>query len=202
MKFYRILSYVFHPVLYPLVSIFLALHILPYFFPEGTVKYIYLTAFIGGVVFPLFSMWIFKANGMISSFLLPEIRERKYPFLLFIFLSYLLGRLYVRVTGNPDVALYFYSGSMGIFILFELLLFNIKASMHTLAIGTSLGYFLVISAEYRINMLGIFTVLVLLFAVVGYARYRLGAHSIAEVITGFVVGLLSPLVTFVLLFWL
>jgi hypothetical protein len=193
MQFYRFVSYLFHPVVYPVFIVWVYLKTAPYYISTKIQHYVLYITLVGAVLLPVLILWFLKKSGIITSFKLPGREERKHPFLLFIMIAFLLGRLFMKVTGLEVIALYYYAGAAGMSMLYACLFIRLKASMHTLAIGVSTGYLLYLSVLHRINMLWMIVLFFLLFALVGYARYKLRAHSLQEIFLGYICGLVAPL---------
>ena len=193
MQFYRFISYLFHPVVFPVPVVWMYLRTAPYYISSKTQHYVLYITLVGAVMLPIFILGLLKKSGIITSFKLPKPEERKYPFILFIIIAFLLGRLFTKVAGLEDIALYFFAGAAGMGMLYVALFFHIKASMHTLALGVSTGYLLFLSIHHRINLLWILVLFFFLFALVGLSRYKLEAHNIREIFLGYIGGLAAPL---------
>ena len=110
-----------------------------------------------------------------------------------ITLFYLLGNTLNKTSSLTDLGLLFYATSLGLFIIYLLFNFNIKASIHLLSLGISIGFFMVLSSVYNQNLAILIIVLILLSGVLASARLHLEAHTNKEIYIGFFVGVLSNL---------
>ena len=137
----------------------------------------------------------FKRIKIIRNYRIETIKERKMPVVLMVFLYFFLGQSMNNVY-IKDLALLFYSTSLGLFILFIFFYFQKKISIHLLSLGIPLGFFMVLSYSYQqaflIEIIGIF----LISGLVGSSRLHLKAHTHKEVFSGFFIGVLSVFLVF------
>ena len=149
--------------------------------------------FVVTYLIPLVILIIFKKINIIKSYKTESIKERKLPVAIMITLFYLLGNTLNKTSSLTDLSLLFYATSFGLFIIYLLFNFNIKASIHLLSLGISIGFFMVLSSVYNQNLAILIIVLILLSGVLASARLHLEAHTNKEIYIGFFVGVLSNL---------
>jgi hypothetical protein len=135
---------------------------------------------------------------MIHSFHLRSIEERKFPLLLFAFLAILIGRMLFKLVLVNDLAIYFVSGGFAMLLAYWFLWLEIKVSIHTMGVGSLIGFVIQISLSYHQNYLVVIALLFVLFGVLANSRLNLKAHTFREVLWGLFIGilpqLLSPLI--------
>jgi len=133
---------------------------------------------------------------MISDYHLRNIDERKFPVLFFIMLSFLLGRAMVSTEIADLLAFSFFGVAFA--LSFTYLLFNIKikTSLHTLGIGGIIGFVMVMSYEYRLNFNSLLAGLFIIAGLIGVSRLALNAHRPKEIYIGFLLGLISQVISF------
>ncbi len=202
MRLYRILSFLFHPVVYP-VSIFgLYMKVSPYYFDANQRLHLTYIILAGTVLVPVLILALFKSKGFIDSFELTGTGERKLPFALFLFLSFTLWKMFYHFPQLKDFSLYFLSGTLAIGVQLLLLFRQVKISMHTLAAGSSVGFVIWMSAVYRINLLWILILLFLVAGAVAVSRLKLQAHNVKEVAWGFALGIIATLLPGFLIYFI
>ncbi len=196
MKFSKFISYFFHPINFPIIGsliyfLFLPKHIFK------TQEYTILTVIlIGSYIFPLILLIMLKYFGMISSYYLATIEERKFPAILFIGISYIIGD-WLYKSGVVDLLALFYFGyGVGITISYILLHLKIKASLHSLAISGLIGFLICFSYSYQINLIYIFIVLFILSGIIASSRLKLKAHTINEIWIGLLLGIISQFIAY------
>ena len=187
-------SYLFHPVFIPLyVSLFLVyLHPSAFAgFSDAEKKQTILIIILNLVFFPLISVLLLKAVGFIDSVFLRTQKDRIIPYIaagIFYFWTYTVFRQ------QPQYPLLLTSFVLGIFIASSAaLIANIyfKISMHAIAMGGWLGFFLIISHTQSMLMTWPIAAVLLLTGLVSSARLLTGSHKPNEVYAGILVGILT-----------
>ena len=198
MKFAKLISFVFHPIIVPIASALLYFIIIPNHLPKEFSYYVLGLIFITTYILPVVLLFFLKKVKLIEDFYLNSINERKFPVSFFVVLSFLIGNLLLNNGySNINVLAYsFFACSLALAIVYILFFFKIKTSLHTLAIGGQIGFMSVISHYYNSNLLLLLIVLFLLLGVVATARLQLKVHTLLEVIIGFFVGFLSQILIY------
>ena len=198
--FFKVISYIFHPLFIPIAGTIAYFQITPKYSPVEVQSATILPIFILTVVIPIISFLILRNIGLVQSPQLPSLKERKYPFYLSLVL---LTLILLKVIPNNYIAeLYFYFVGLiiGTFAATLLLFFKIKSSMHLMGMGTLCMFLTSLSIHFEINITLALSVLILLTGLVATSRLFLKAHSKAEVVVGFCIGAISQLLT--IQYWL
>ncbi|RZW43778.1 MAG: hypothetical protein EX263_11375 [Flavobacteriaceae bacterium] len=136
----------------------------------------------------------------IKSMHLETARERVIPLIIFIFIIILIMN---RVFPSNELIepYYFMVGILGSTISCLILaLLKIKASIHMMAIGGVLMFFIALGIHFNINIIGSIALIFIIAGAVASSRLHLRAHSAIEIVIGFFIGLLPQLV--ILNYWL
>lgn len=149
--------------------------------------------FIVTYLIPLFILIVFKKLKIIKSYQTESIKERKLPVVLMIFLFYLLANTINNIANLKDLGLLFYATSLGLFVIYILFFFKIKASIHLLSLGISAGFFMALSSNYSQSYLIVIIPIFLLAGLLASARLHLKAHTVKEVYIGFFLGIIMTL---------
>jgi len=196
MFIYKLISYVFHPLLFSFLGSFLYLYLSPKHILKEQEYIILLIVFVSTYIIPILLLALLKRVNMISDYHLRNIEERKFPILFFIMLSFLIGRAMVSTQIADLLAFSFFGVAFA--LSFTYLLFNIKikTSLHTLGIGGIIGFVMVMSYEYRLNFNSLLAGLFIIAGLIGVSRLALNAHRPKEIYIGFVLGLISQVISF------
>lgn len=198
--FLKVLSYLFHPLFIPIMGTLSYFVITPKYSPREVQSGNILPIFILTVIIPIFIYFILRTLGVVSNIFLPKVGERKYP--LMISLGLLLMIVIKVIPNNFTIELYYFFLGLiaATFSCLLLLLFNYKSSLHMMGMGTLLMFLIGLSIHFEINITIAISAVTLAAGLVATARLYFQAHSRSEVLIGFLLGLISQLLTFK--FWL
>ena len=196
MRFYNLISVIFHPMVIPTIGVIL------YFLPVPTSLQTEQKLAVLGLIFvstyliPLCILFLFKKLKIINTYRADTIKERKVPIAIMIVLFYLLGNTFNNISDLRDLTFLFYGTSLGLFLIYVFFLFKIKTSIHLLSLGIATSFFMLINRLHVFNFMWIVIVCVLLSGLVASARLHLKAHTTHEVYLGYAFGFLSPIILF------
>lgn len=189
MRFHKIISTLFHPIVMPTIGIML------YFLVttkqiEPYQKLLAILIIFGTTYFtPLVLLFILKSLKKIDSYQLKKRKERKLPLAIMVVLFYTLGNLFKRILILEEISLLFHATSLGLIITYFLLNFSIKSSIHLLSIGISCGFFMTVALKSDESYMLIIIINFLIAGLLGSARLHLKAHSPKEVYVGLLIGI-------------
>jgi len=158
--------------------------------------------------YPIVILLLLRGTGLVKSIAMPDKKQRIIPYLA---TSIFYLWFYVNVRGNPDFPPEFVVLLMsGIVCLFMCFFINIwdKISLHAagtmalvvncalITIVFSDGYFDVILGQlrYEVSMLIIIIVALIICGAVSASRLLLRSHTPMQIYTGWLVGVLSPII--------
>jgi membrane-associated phospholipid phosphatase len=133
---------------------------------------------------------------MIESYKLDTIEERKFPIIFFIILSFMIGNLLINIQVVDLLAFSFYGTAISLCLTYILFSAKIKTSLHMIGIGGILSFIIIMSFEYKLNYNLIIAILFVLAGVIAVSRLALKAHLPKEVYIGFLVGMVSQLISY------
>ncbi|MGB5819544.1 MAG: hypothetical protein WBG90_08670 [Saonia sp.] len=198
--FLLVISYIFHPLFIPFAGTMTYFLVTPKYSPLELQSGNILPIFILTVIIPIISFLILKNMGIVKSIFMPSIKERKYP--LYISISLFFMILIKVIPNNYTAELYYYfvgliaATSSSLFLLF----IDFKSSMHMMGIGSFLMFLIGLSVHFEINITMAISLFTLVAGLIATSRLYLKAHSKAEVFIGFLIGMMSQLLT--IKFWL
>jgi hypothetical protein len=196
MKFYKIISFIFHPLLFSFIGTFLFLFLSPKHFIKKQEYIILIVIFVSTYILPVLLLMLLKKMEFINDYHLRTIEERKFPVLFFTVLSFLIGRMLLNIQIVNLLAFSFFGLTLALSATYLFFLFNIKSSLHTLGMGGIVGFVIVMSLEYQLNFNLLIAILFIISGVVAVSRIKLNAHQNKEVYIGFLIGILSQLISF------
>jgi len=196
MKFSKFISYFFHPINFPILGSILYFLLIPEHIYKQQ-EHIFITVIlIGTYIFPLFLVLLFKRFGMIDSLHMETIEERKFPTIMFIAISLILGNWLFQSNLVNLLSLFYFGYALFLLCSYLFLKFNIKLSLHLAAIGGLIGFLIYFSTYYQINLIIILVTLFALSGIIAYSRLRLQAHKPNEIILGYVLSIISQFLVY------
>ncbi|MFD1314310.1 hypothetical protein [Namhaeicola litoreus] len=195
----KIISYIFHPVLFSTVGSLVYFIIVPNHIPKKQEYIILAIIFVSTYILPLLLLYTLKHFGLIESLEIFSIQERKFPVIFLIILTFMLGKMLTALGGVDLLGVSFYGTCIGLLLIYLLFSVNIKASIHTMGMGTLIGFTMIMSLYYEMNLIWLIAIFVILFGFLGSARLALKAHKPFEVYIGVLIGIFSQLAVFSIL---
>ncbi len=199
----HIISYVFHPLLFPSFGTAAIIFANPHLFGNFDFRQQSLWVFLVFMltfVFPAVWLVMMRKLQMIDSLKLETTKERIIPYIATATFYLWTYRMFRPSTSNTMFANEFISSMMmgaaiAIFIGFFINIFQ-KISLHAIGAGCFFGLTLVLVrySDYNLTLLLISAVLV--GGIIGSARLILNAHQPSEIFMGYFVGFLGQFVAF------
>lgn len=196
MRFYNLISVIFHPMVIPTIGVILYFLLVPTSLQTEQKLAVLGLIFVSTYLIPLCILFLFKKLKIINTYRADTIKERKVPIAIMIVLFYLLGNTFNNISDLRDLTFLFYGTSLGLFLIYVFFLFKIKTSIHLLSLGIATSFFMLINRLHVFNFMWIVIVCVLLSGMVASARLHLKAHTTYEVYLGYAFGFLSPIILF------
>ena len=198
MKFNKFISFVFHPIIIPIVGTLLYFIFLPRHIDENVERSIILSTFITAYILPIIFIYLLKKLNLIETYEMSTIEERKFPLIFFTVLSYVLGIILYRTNILTELSLFYFGFTLVLLISYLLLYANFKISMHTIGIGGLIGFIGLLSYSYELNLIILLAFLFVLAGVIATSRLILKAHQGKEVYLGFIIGLSTQIVAYLI----
>jgi len=196
MKFAKFISYFFHPINFSIIGALLYFLLLPKYIFKPLEHTILIVLFMSTYVFPIVLLFLMKRFGMINSYHMSTIEERKFPTLLFISISIFIGYWLYKSTVVNLLAFFYFGYGICLIGSYILLYFNRKVSLHMAAIGGLIGFLIYFSILFEINLTILFIILFFFSGIIASARLRVQAHIVSEVFWGFLLGIFSQFIAF------
>ncbi len=198
--FLRIASYLFHPLLMPLLGALLYFRFTPRFIEPSIVQAKLFAIIIITILIPLITYFLLKNLRIVDSIYLNKVSERKYPLMIQSLLILLIIKMVFSAYESPEMYFFFSGVLFSTIAAIILVLFKFKISLHQMGIAGVTMFLIALSAHFKINLLFGIGFLFLCNGWVASSRLQTNSHTTPELIIGFVIGIVPQLI--MLNFWL
>ena len=189
MKFSKILSYLLHPILMPIIVLYIGINNVDYFYlifhNYSNTLYIIILTFT--MVLPLISAILFVKLGRVESLEMRKRKERRGPLFISILIMIIGFPIFYSIAKlSPHLSAIYISSIILLFFSF-LITIRWKISLHMMGIGGATGTFIALNYIFG----GIYYFIFLFFALSGllaFSRLDQKAHNESQVYVGFVLG--------------
>jgi hypothetical protein len=188
------ISFIFHPLIIPLLGVLFYFSKSPRFIPEEIVKAKIISIFILTIILPVLLFFLLKTLGKVNSIYLKTTEERIYPLILnCIVILIVLQRI---ITPSQIIELYYFF--IGILIstmaCLMLAIFKFKASIHMISITGLFMFFINLSIHFSINIIGTLALMSIITGAIATSRLHVKAHTYKELILGVFIGVIPQLI--------
>ncbi|RCT55677.1 hypothetical protein [Winogradskyella sp. KYW1333] len=194
------ISFIFHPLIMPLLGVIFYFSKTPRFIPEPVMKAKIFSVIILTITLPILLFFLLKTINKVDTIYLKTTKERVLPLLInSIIITLILLR--VMTPNEIEELFYFFLGILisNLLCLF-LALYSIKASIHMIAATGFFMFAVGIGIHFKININGTIALMMIILGAIATSRLHLNAHTNEELIAGAFAGLLPQLILFN--FWL
>lgn len=194
--FLQLGSYLFHPLLMPLMGTAIYFFITPRFVEKEMVTSNLFALAIITVIIPIVIFFLLRSLGQVETIFLREVKERKFPLMIQCILLLLIIKMVFNPYDSPELYYFFVAILFSAFAALVMVLFKVKVSLHQIGVAGLLMFLVGLSAHFKINIL--VTISFFLFANgwVASSRLQAGAHTYAELILGLFIGALPQVILF------
>ena len=193
-------SFIFHPLLMPLVGVGLYFKLTPKFIePEIIIIKTY-SIIIITILIPLISFFLLKNSGLVKSINLKKVKERKYPLMIQIILIFIIITRVFTKYHHPELYYFFIAVAVSSLVALILVIVNFKVSLHQMGIAGVTMFLIALSIHFTENYLFEISLFFLINGWVASSRLETKSHSISELIIGFIVGVFPQFI--MLNYWL
>ena len=193
-------SFIFHPLLMPLISVGLYFKLTPKFIePEIIIIKTYAIIIIT-ILIPLISFFLLKNSGLVKSINLKEVKERKYPLMIQIILIFIIITRVFTKYHHPELYYFFIAVAVSSLVALILVIVNFKVSLHQMGIAGVTMFLIALSIHFTENYLFEISLFFLINGWVASSRLETKSHSISELFIGFILGVFPQFI--ILNYWL
>ncbi|WP_053990861.1 hypothetical protein [Mangrovimonas sp. TPBH4] len=196
----KAISFIFHPVLMPLLGVLFYFSKTPRYIPEPIVKAKVFSVSILTIILPILLFYLLKTLKKIDSFYLETTKERILPLVLQCAIVILIFTRVLPENEIPELYFFFIGILCSTLTCLILALMDIKASIHMIAAAGLFMFAIAIGIHFQININGSIALMCIFLGAIATSRLHLKAHTPIELIIGFFIGFLPQLI--MLNYWL
>jgi len=187
----RALSFIFHPILMPLLGVVFYFSKTPRFIPEPIVKAKVFSITILTIALPILLYYLLKTLNRVDSFYLQTTKERLVPLAINIGIIVLILLRVFTLEEIPELYFFFLGILCSTLCCLILALFKFKASIHMIGSAGFFMFAIALAIHFKININGTVALMSIILGAIATSRLHVKAHTPIELIIGFLVGL-SP----------
>lgn len=195
----EVISFICHPIFMPLVMSVVLWKLEPSVFAPfiATTKMWLVIIIISTLFFPLFTIFLMKQLGFISSYKMPTTKDRIGPLLAIMIFYFWVSHVFNSVPGVVPLILrvLFLGNLWGLVAVFIVNIFT-KISMHTAVAGGMIGIILVLMKISPGNMVIPLFIAIIIAGIMGTARMILGAHQRGDIWLGYIIGIVVQIAAY------
>lgn len=188
------ISFIFHPLLMPLLGVIFYFHKTPRFIPDPVKLAKLFSITILTVVLPMLLYYLLKTLRKVDSVYLETTNERKLPLLLNCLIIILVLIRVLPQNEIPELYFFFIGVLISTITCLALAIVKFKASIHMIAATGFFMFAVALAIHFKININGTIALMCIILGAIATSRLHLKAHTPAELIIGFFVGLMPQLV--------
>jgi hypothetical protein len=188
------ISYIFHPLIMPLLGVLFYFEISPKFYPKEVIYVKLISLSILTIILPILLYFLLKTLGRVDSIELKTTKERIIPLAVNCLIVILILQ---RVISEHEI-LELYYFFLGILIstltCLVLALAKFKASIHLIGISGLFMFFIALSIHFKININNTLALMCIITGAIATSRLHLEAHTYKELVLGIFVGVVPQLI--------
>ncbi len=193
-KLLKSISYVFHPLLMPLLGVIFYFSKSPRFIAPEIIQAKLVSLLILTVLLPILLYFLLKTLGKVSSIHLRSTKERIYPLILNCIVIVIVLQRILTPTQAIELHFFFLGILLSNMTCLILAISKFKASIHMIGVSGLFMFFITLSIHFSININGTLAMMALIIGAVATSRLHLKAHSSKELIMGLFIGLIPQLI--------
>ena len=193
-------SYIFHPLLMPLVGSLIYFYITPKFVPQPFLYAKLMAIVILTVFVPIMFYFLLRNLSMVDNIFLTDVKQRRAPLFFQIIFTLIIIELIVNGYEFPELYFFFVGILITATLSLVFALASYKVSLHMAGISGLLFFVIGMSIHYSSNLLMLLAVLSFSVGAVATSRLSESAHNGRELFLGALVGFLPQLALYY--FWL
>jgi membrane-associated phospholipid phosphatase len=190
-KLAKIISYIFHPLLMPVLGLLMIFFSGTYlsFIPFEGKKYLFFIILSGTFIIPLSFIPFFYYFKLVKNIEIETSEQRTFPLLLTTILYFIT--FYIMHKFPVPYINMFILASATCVLLNLVINFKWKISSHSIGAGGLTGLALSLFLRFHADITSLLILALIISGLVGFARLRLNSHTPAQVYLGFIVGLIT-----------
>lgn len=194
--FLKAASYIFHPLLMPLLGAVLYFSVTPRYIEPELVRAKILAITIITLLIPIVVFFLLKNVRVVDTIYLKDVKERKFPLMIQCILLLLIIKMVFDPYDDREMYYYFVGLLFSAFSALIMVFFKLKVSLHQMGVAGVLMFLVGLSAHFKINLLVTISFFLFVNGWVASSRLNSNAHTYAELAIGLMLGAIPQLILF------
>lgn len=195
-KFSEFISFLFHPLIMPIVGVIIYFLITPKFNSIDTQKRLFLSILILTILIPIVFFFLLKNVGAIKSLELNDVKDRKIPLLIYIIINVIIALKIISEDFSIELH-YYFVGIIGSLVgCLVLSLLNFKVSLHMTGVSALILFVIGLAFHFQKNLTVWISILMFGMGATASARLYLKSHNNSEIWIGFFLGAITQFLAF------
>lgn len=194
--FLKAASYIFHPLLMPILGAVLYYIVTPKYIDPQLVRVEIFAIVIITILIPIVIFFLLKNLRVVETIYLKEVRERKFPLMIQCILLLLIIKMVFDPYEDPELYYFFVGILFSTFSALVMVLFKLKVSLHQMGVAGILMFLVGLSAHFKINLLITISFSLFVNGWVASSRLNNDSHTYPELGVGLFLGALPQLILF------
>ena len=194
--FLKAASYIFHPLLMPLLGTILYYIVTPRYVEPEMLRAKLLAIAIITIFIPIVVFFLLKNIRVVETIYLHDVKERKFPLMIQCILFLLIIKMVFDPYDDREMYYFFVGLLFSAFSALVMVFFRLKVSLHQMGVAGILMFLVGLSAHFKINLLVSISFFLFVNGWVASSRLNNEAHTYPELGVGFLLGALPQLILF------
>ena len=194
--FLKAASYIFHPLLMPLLGTALYFSVTPRYVEPELLRAKLLAIAIITIFIPIVIFFLLKNIRVVDTIYLKDVKERKFPLMIQCILLLLIIKMVFDPYDDREMYYYFVGILFSAFSALVMVFFRLKISLHQMGAAGILMFLVGLSAHFKINLLVTISFFLFVNGWVASSRLNSDAHTYPELGIGFMLGAIPQLILF------
>ncbi len=190
----KAISFIFHPILMPLIAVVFYFSKAPRYIPNPVIKAKLFSLTILTILLPILLYSLLKTLKKVDSIYLENVKHRIIPLVLNCIISVLIIIRVLPVNEFIELYYFFVGVLLSTLACLILAILNFKVSIHMIAAGGVLMFFIALSFHFSKNISGSIALMCLIVGAIATSRLHLSAHTKIELVMGLVIGVIPQLI--------
>lgn len=199
-KLLKLISYLFHPLVMPLLGVIFYFSKTPRFTPPKVVYAKIISISILTILLPILLFFLLRAFKKVDSIHLTTTSERRWPLLINCMIILLIVNRVLPRDEIPELYFFFLGILISTITCLALALAKFKASIHMIGAAGFFMFSIALGIHFKININTTLIIMCIVMGAIATSRLHLNAHNNVELGIGFFAGLLPQLI--ILNYWM
>ena len=194
--FLKSASYIFHPLLMPILGVVLYYGVTPKYIDPQLVRAELFAIAIITIFVPIVVFFLLKNLRIVETIYLKDVKERKFPLMIQCLLLLLIIKMVFDPYDDPELYYFFVAILFSAFSALVMVFFKVKVSLHQIGVAGILMFLVGLSAHFKINLLISISFFLFVNGWVASSRLETGAHNYSELLVGLFLGIIPQIIIF------